>query len=713
MRIYSMTATFGKLEHDTLTLDPGLNIIHAPNEWGKSTWCAFLIAMLYGIETRVHTTKAAIADKERYAPWSGSPMSGRIDLCWNGRDITVERRTKGRSIFGEFKAYETDTGLPVQELTASNCGQVLLGVEKSVFTRSGFLRLSDLPLTQDESLRRRLNALVTTGDESGTADMLAQKLKDLKNRCRLNRSTGLLPQLEAQRSALDAKLRELQDQQLQSARLKERLAQLETRHSQLMNHQAALDHAANRTHAQKLAAAEEAQTAAQQQLLGLMDACAGDPAPDILQQQLSRLQYLREAREAVHMDSQLLAPAPRAPDIPENFRGVSEADAVRYAETDTRVYNQCQKLLHRHTLVIIAAVLAVLGAGALFIPNWIARAAGIAAILAGLICLGSYFAERRRSHLTAHVLQQRYAPVPPECWVDTAREYALAQQTYTQESELYAQRQSQLRSRMDDVNSQIDALTHGVPLAQCEQSWKAAQERQRALFDAKREHHRCADLVQTLRSSHKDAPPPTMPDTLTYSQADTARLLSDCALEQRQLQLQLGNCQGRMEALGQEAALKQQLEAVEQRIGSLEQTYAALELAQSTLAKASAELQRRFAPRIAKRAQALLSKLTQGRYDRLTLDEDLSVQAGTQDEDTLHSALWRSEGTVDQLYLAVRLAVAEELTPDAPLVLDDALVRFDDTRLACALDILNDAAASKQVILFTCQKREAAILDTE
>lgn len=48
MRIYQMTATFGKLEHETLTLEPGLNVIHAPNEWGKSTWCAFLLAMLYG-----------------------------------------------------------------------------------------------------------------------------------------------------------------------------------------------------------------------------------------------------------------------------------------------------------------------------------------------------------------------------------------------------------------------------------------------------------------------------------------------------------------------------------------------------------------------------------------------------------------------------------------------------------------------------------------
>ena len=182
MKILSMTATFGKLEHQTLTLEPGLNIIEAPNEWGKSTWCAFLVAMLYGMDTRAKSTKTVLADKERYQPWSGSPMAGRMDLIWNDRKITIERRTKGRTVFGEFRAYETDSGLDVPELTAANCGQVLLGVEKNVFTRAGFLRLSDLPVTQDETLRRRLNALVTTGDESGASQALAQKLRDLKNR---------------------------------------------------------------------------------------------------------------------------------------------------------------------------------------------------------------------------------------------------------------------------------------------------------------------------------------------------------------------------------------------------------------------------------------------------------------------------------------------------------------------------------------------------
>ena len=215
MKIYKMTATFGKLEHETLELRPGMNIIQAPNEWGKSTWCAFLLAMFYGLDTRARTTKNDLADKERYMPWSGSPMSGRVDLCWNGRDITIERHTKGRIPMGEFRAFETKTGIFLPELTAANCGQTLLGVERSVFRRAGFVRLSDMPVTADEALRHRLNALVTTGDESGDGEMLEKGLKELRNRCRYNRS-GLLPQAEAEKEALEKKLRELENLQIQS-----------------------------------------------------------------------------------------------------------------------------------------------------------------------------------------------------------------------------------------------------------------------------------------------------------------------------------------------------------------------------------------------------------------------------------------------------------------------------------------------------------------
>lgn len=65
------------------------------------------------------------------------------------------------------------------------------------------------------------------------------------------------------------------------------------------------------------------------------------------------------------------------------------------------------------------------------------------------------------------------------------------------------------------------------------------------------------------------------------------------------------------------------------------------------------------------------------------------------------------------MYLAVRLAVCQLCLPGedpAPLVLDDALVTFDDRRMALALDALAELGRERQILLFTCQEREGNYL---
>ena len=98
MILLQLRANFGKL-HGTLTLHEGLNELCLPNEAGKSTWSAFLLAMLYGIDTRERATRENqnLPAKERYRPWDGSSMEGAIDLIWNGRAVTIERPSCGSS----------------------------------------------------------------------------------------------------------------------------------------------------------------------------------------------------------------------------------------------------------------------------------------------------------------------------------------------------------------------------------------------------------------------------------------------------------------------------------------------------------------------------------------------------------------------------------------------------------------------------------------
>ena len=697
-----MTATFGKLEGQTLTLKPGLNVIHAPNEWGKSTWCAFLLTMLYGMDTRAKTTKTSLSDKEHYAPWSGSPMSGRIDLNWNGRDITIERSTKRRVPLGEFRAYETASGLPVEELNAANCGAMLLGVEQTVYRRAGFIRFSDLPVTQDEALRRRLNALVTTGDESGAADRLAAQLKDLRNKCRYNKS-GLLPQAEAQLEQLEQKLTELESLDIQSKKLRERIQEVKSWLKQLYNHQQALAYEKQARDAVQVAQARDAMVQAEETLNQMEALCATLPPRMETEEKVRELRSFRDQWNAIREEERNAPSQPQKPEMPNPFTGLTAEDARAMAREDAKQLTQLSG--GKLPLVFMAVgIVGLLAAGVLvnltaYAFAALAGAAGLASLLLGV---WQYTQGRRQ---TASIVE-KYGTADWKQWTAPIAEFEQAVENYSEELKTYQEVTSDLEVRLMVLRKRRDSLCGLQEPEEVLEFWQQAQRQWESCEQARREAALARQHYEALSSMVRPVEKPAFQDNLTQNEAETANLLAECAAEQQRLQNRLGQYQGRMEILGSPQELSLQRKRVADRISRLEETYEALTIALDTLSQARSSLQRRFAPRITQRAQEILSALTENRYHSLTMGEDFSLQAGAEQEDVLHDAIWRSDGTVDQLYLSLRLAVAEELTPEVPLVLDDALVRFDDGRMAQALKILKEMAKNKQVICFTCQNRE-------
>lgn len=702
-----MTATFGKLDHETLMLEPGLNVIEAPNEWGKSTWCAFLIAMLYGVDTRQKSTKTTLADKEKYAPWSGSPMAGRIDLCWNGRDITIERATRGRTPMGIFRAYETESGLAVPELTAENCGSVLLGVEQSVFRRTGFIRQSDLPLTQDDALRRRLNALVTTGDESGDSDKLAEELKDLKNKIRYNRS-GLLPQAEAQRKKMEETLSEIESLEQHCRSIKERLGDVKTWISALNNHRDGLLYAAAEADACRVADARDLRDRAEIKMTELEQACARQPAPEEVERKIRTIQTYLEDLAAYQAEEVKLQERPQPPIPPEVFRGMTFEQAEDMVERDCSRYGILTGKRSWLVGTLLGWLLLFACISVVLIQRYlIAGALGMTGLL--LLIIGAQ--QKKEQRREAQELEEKYGSSYPEAWRVLLHRYEAEKKACDQALLDYRVARGDLDIQKTFLQKQQESLFGSQNPEKVLDIWQRMAKRWEACDRARLEFSQAEHYLKTLQDMAKPAmKPPAMTDHLTYSAQETERQLMDAHTEQHRLQNRLGQYQGRIESLGSASGLRTQLQAAELRIEKLEETYGAVSLALETLAQARQELQRKFAPKIANRAQELLSRMTGGRYDRLTLREDLSLLAGAVREETLHESLWHSDGTMDQLYLALRLAVSEELTPQAPLVLDDAFVRFDDTRLKAALQILKEESVQKQVILFTCQSREKELL---
>ena len=139
------------------------------------------------------------------------------------------------------------------------------------------------------------------------------------------------------------------------------------------------------------------------------------------------------------------------------------------------------------------------------------------------------------------------------------------------------------------------------------------------------------------------------------------------------------------------------LEDLESRRDDLLEQYEALEMAIATLRDANDEMQQRFAPELGRRAGEIMARLTGGKYASLSFSRELDASAKREGDTVAHEKAFLSEGTADQLYLALRLAICELALPEGcscPIILDDALVNFDDERMAYALELLEEMAES-------------------
>ncbi len=174
----------------------------------------------------------------------------------------------------------------------------------------------------------------------------------------------------------------------------------------------------------------------------------------------------------------------------------------------------------------------------------------------------------------------------------------------------------------------------------------------------------------------------------------------------------LGSVETGAKQFDQSPAIEQAAEAQRQlaRVRDLTERYVRAKLAASAVARLLERYRKENQGPVLARASALFATLTLGAFSGLEVgfgEADEPVLVAVRDARRLETSAL-SDGTLDQLYLALRVASLERLTEARgalPLLLDDVLVHFDDQRAAAALAVLADLARKTQVILFTHHER--------
>ena len=711
MDILRLSATFGRLEQRELTLSPGLNVLYAPNESGKSTWGAFIRTMLYGLSTR---ERGPLADKNRFAPWSGAAMQGRMDVSAAEGDYTLLRQTKrAASPMGEFSCTYTGTATPVAGVTAQNAGELLLGVPREVFERSAFIGQNALAVEQDAELERRIAALITTGEEDTSYSQSYERLKKQLNRRKHNK-TGLIPALEREIDDLHLTLRELNALEAQARQSQAALDGLERRAAALRRQAAQWQALEQQSQAAEYAkAAQNADEAARRASL-LEDTCAGLPDGQtltLLEGQAAAVQAdldtLAEQRRAAQKAERSAAEAKEAlaahPLYPADEAALRQrADAIVPQKAPSPLLT-----VFTAGLIIISGVLAFLfRADAL--PFWIFTAMAVLGIVTTAFAVKfrrqaiverQKFAEKQRAALELQMAE--YLPLRAQ----EARLQAEARRL----ADIADGTEESCRRRLAALTAQVRRFEPGVQdLGGAQVALAAARRRQAELAAARQQAREAALYRDALQKPEQSAAGASL-TVPTLSKEDTAAALSDTLAQLAAERSRFDTLTGRIRSLDRSSDLQDQLAQKQEQLSALREEYDAIALAMEALEQANTTLQNRFSPALGSRAAEIFSAITAGRYDRVLLSRDFSLSAEPAGDPVGRSIRLLSQGAADQLYLAVRLAICDMVLPEekrVPLILDDALVSFDDDRLHAALDYLLAESEKRQILLFSCQKRE-------
>lgn|GEM_PF-753085 len=154
--------------------------------------------------------------------------------------------------------------------------------------------------------------------------------------------------------------------------------------------------------------------------------------------------------------------------------------------------------------------------------------------------------------------------------------------------------------------------------------------------------------------------------------------------------------------------LMEQRSLLTDRLEEAKAYYRALMTAQKVLGEAFSEMESFFAPQVNEKAGEYLAKLTDGVYSSLHVDRSFGIDIATEGAYSFRRADFFSGGTVDQIYFALRLAIADLVQSSEdrmPLLLDDAFVQYDDKRAKAGLILLNELSLHRQIVLFTCHNR--------
>ena len=183
--------------------------------------------------------------------------------------------------------------------------------------------------------------------------------------------------------------------------------------------------------------------------------------------------------------------------------------------------------------------------------------------------------------------------------------------------------------------------------------------------------------------------------------------ISNTKVDLHRFELDKSNIEPQLDKL---ANIEEEIELQKEKKQQLEKLNMSFELAKTILTKCYENMKETVTPKFTQNLSQNIADITNNKYKNVNFNEQSGLVVETEKGDYV-SASHLSVGTIEQLYLSLRLSMIKDLSSETlPIILDEAFAYFDDERLTNFLETISKKYKENQILIFTCTDREQQIL---
>lgn len=678
---------YGNIENKDINLEEGINIIHGANESGKSTLLNYIISIFYGISR--NKDGKALSDYEKYKPWNSNEFSGRISYkLENGEKYEIFRdfNKKNPKIYND-KLEDISDRFETDKKDGSKFFIEQMGIDKQMYLSTVVSTQEEVRLDEKNQnmLIQKIANLAGTGEDNVSYKKALIKLQE-----KIRDEIGTNKTSQKPVNRIEKEIVEINNKIVETEKYRNRKYEIDAEKEQILSELKELEQQKQILQELQNSMKSEEET---KNRLEIREKNRKD--------NIAKINELTNQKNTINAESERVQSAKNH--LQDIIKGHKENIEKLNSEIE-KIANEKEETQEKEkpsiSFIVITVVLAIaLICSIILIKNYIVSGILGVALIANIVF---YVINKNKQKVNKAKLREKInqeKQYKREKLENQKQQIIANVNTTEKELEKQEEEEKQVNSELSMLKGQIILLEKNNEkiTEEIEQDNKAIKEESNKNKQQIIEKYKDKNINDLLYIN----------DYQNYI-SKIEETINNNRIRIKGLEIEYNTIVPQLDEM---VVLEEKREADKEKLAELREKESIINIAIENLMDAYEEMKTTITPKFTKNLSESIQKISSNKYNKVTInDENGMIIENNRGEYV--EAIKLSTGTIDQLYLALRLSMIDELSKEnLPIILDESFAYSDNNRLKNMLQYLTSDLNNHQTIIFTCTDREQKMLE--